>query len=88
MLSPIANTAALLSEACMEKELLWPGPWTPGAAFPQAIAPTPSAEICSHSQLAPLAMIPLKGASLFLQMLPMGPLQTECNLWGPGPGRG
>lgn len=57
-------------------------------AFPEAIMPTPSAEICSHSQLPLLAMIPLRGASLFLRMLPAGPLQTKCNLWGPGPTRG
>lgn len=88
MLSPITNTAALLSEVCVQKEPVWPGPWTPGAASPQANTPTPTAEICGHSQLAPLAMIPLKGASLFLQMLPVGPLQTKCNLWGAGPGRG
>lgn len=57
-------------------------------AFPKAIMPTPSAELCSHSQPPPLSMIPLRGASLFLQMLPPGPLQTKCNLWGPGPTRG
>ena len=57
-------------------------------AFPEAIMPTPSAEICSHSQLPLLAMIPLRGASSFLRMLPVGPLQTKRNLWGPGPTRG
>ena len=30
----------------------------------------------------------LRGASLFLQMLPPGPLRTKGNLWGPGPTRG
>lgn len=48
----------------------WGLPGTPGL---WAIMPLPDAEICS-SQLPPFATVPLNGASLFLQILPVSPI--------------